>query len=352
VLGLKPKRGKRPIAHRLKPKAIEGHLIFQFSLAYLSILEFLHYFYFMKRDDSLWKAILEDVFDDLLAFFYPNSLDLFDFDKGFEFLDKELDDLFPREESESIRYVDKLVKVTLKDGNEKWFLVHIEVQGYRDKTFEERMFTYYYRIKDKYQREITAWAILTDQFKSYKPVAFKSDFLGTSLTYHFNTFKILEQDQKILESSNNPFAIVVLTVHLALKAKKLDQNQLIDLKMAIVRNLLRKGIPKKKIDALLNFIQYYVRLNPSSNIIFKNKLQELTGKTYPMGIEQFLLERERKIGEKKGIEKGIDLGIEKAMKKAILNGYNKGLSIAMICNINELSEEYVLKVLRENGRID
>jgi hypothetical protein len=32
----------------------------------------------------------------------------------------------------------------------------------------------------------------------------------------------------------------------------------------------------------------------------------VTGKTYPMGIEQFLLERERKIGEKKGIEKGIE----------------------------------------------
>ncbi len=73
-------------------------------------------------------------------------------------------------------------------------------------------------------------------------------------------------------------------------------------------------------------------------------MEKITGKSNPMGIEQFLLERERKIGEKKGI----DLGFEKAMKKAILNGYDKGLSIAMICNINELSEEYVLKVLRDN----
>jgi predicted transposase/invertase (TIGR01784 family) len=310
----------------------------------------------MKRDDSLWKAILEDVFDDFLTFFHPNALDLFDFSKGFEFLDKELDDLFPRDESESIKYVDKLVRVHLKDGMDHWILVHIEVQGYKDKSFEERMFTYYYRIKDRYQREITAWAILTDPFISYKPTLFTSNFLGTSLNYQFNTYKILEQDPKSLEANDNPFAIVVLTVLLALKAKKLDQNHLIYLKMDIVKNLLKKGILKKKINALLNFIQYYLRLNPSSNIIFKNKLEEVTGKTYPMGIEQFLLERERKIGEKKGIEKGIDLGIdlgiEKAMKKAILNGYDKGLSIAMICNINELTEEYVLKVLRENGRID
>jgi predicted transposase YdaD len=147
------------------------------------------------------------------------------------------------------------VKVYLKNGVEQWILVHIEVQGYKDKSFEERMFTYYYRIKDKYQKEITAWAILTDPFIDYKPNEFTSNFLGTSLSYQFNSYKILEQDQKSLESSKNPFAIVVLTVLLALKAKKLDQNQLIDLKMDIVRNLLRKGIPKKKIDALLNFIQ-------------------------------------------------------------------------------------------------
>ena len=76
------------------------------------------YLHFMKRDDSLWKAILEDVFDDFLTFFYPDASDLFDFGKGFEFLDKELDDLFPREESESVKYVDKLVKVALTDGLE------------------------------------------------------------------------------------------------------------------------------------------------------------------------------------------------------------------------------------------
>lgn len=274
-------------------------------------------------------------------------MDIFDFDKGFEFLDKELDDIFPKSESASVRYVDKLVKVYMKNGVERWFLVHVEVQGYKDQDFEERMFTYYYRIKDKYQRNITAWAILTDQHIKYQPKEYISSFLGTSLTYQFSTYKILDQDPKVLEESDNPFAIVILTVLLAIRAKNLDESNLIHLKLQIVKNLLKKGFVKKKITALLNFIQYYVRLNPESNIIYDKKLEEVTGKTYPMGIEQFLLERERKIGEKKGIEKGI----EKALKKAVLNGYDKGLSIAMLCNINELSEEYVLKVLRDNGKM-
>ncbi len=100
----------------------------------------------MKRDDLLWKAILEDIFDDFLRFFYKEAEQLFDISKGFEFLDKELEELFPIDEGSDIRYVDKLVKVYLNDGQEKWILVHVEVQGYRDSNFEERMFTYYYRL--------------------------------------------------------------------------------------------------------------------------------------------------------------------------------------------------------------
>jgi hypothetical protein len=137
----------------------------------------------MKRDDTLWKAILEDVFEDFLRFFYPNADEIFDIERGFEFLDKELEDLFPEMEHENIRYVDKLVKVWLKDGTEEWILIHIEVQGTAQKLFEERMFTYFYRIRDKYKRKITAWAILTDRNKKFLPKEYIETYLGTKLTY-------------------------------------------------------------------------------------------------------------------------------------------------------------------------
>ncbi|TAM96844.1 MAG: hypothetical protein EPN39_12730 [Chitinophagaceae bacterium] len=53
----------------------------------------------MKRDDTLWKGILENLFDDFLRFFFPDADDLFDMKKGFEFLDKELEQLFPAPEN-------------------------------------------------------------------------------------------------------------------------------------------------------------------------------------------------------------------------------------------------------------
>jgi hypothetical protein len=33
----------------------------------------------MQKNDLLWKSILEDVFEDFLTFFYPESAQIFDF---------------------------------------------------------------------------------------------------------------------------------------------------------------------------------------------------------------------------------------------------------------------------------
>ena len=40
-----------------------------------------------------------------------------------------------------------------------------------------------------------------------------------------------------------------------------------------------------------------------------------------MGIVEFVLERERRLGEKKGIEKGLERGIEKGIEQGIEKGH-------------------------------
>ena len=134
----------------------------------------------MKRDDALWKGLIEDLADDFLKFFFPNAEEIFDLNRKISFLDKELEQLFPNTQDEfNPKYVDKLMKVYTKSGKEEWVLVHVEVQGSYDKTFAKRMFTYYYRILDKYDKEITALAILTDKNKSFHPMVYKKEFLDT-----------------------------------------------------------------------------------------------------------------------------------------------------------------------------
>jgi hypothetical protein len=43
-----------------------------------------------RRDDMLWKGVLDEVIDDLIQFFFPRARRVYDMKRGFEFLDKEL----------------------------------------------------------------------------------------------------------------------------------------------------------------------------------------------------------------------------------------------------------------------
>jgi len=45
-------------------------------------------FYMRRKDDMLWKGILEEVFEDFMQFFFPHARKLYDIKRGFEFLDK------------------------------------------------------------------------------------------------------------------------------------------------------------------------------------------------------------------------------------------------------------------------
>ena len=120
-----------------------------------------------RVDDPLWKSILEQTFSHFLRFIFPNADAVFDLSKPFDYLDKEFEQLFPPESNgKGVRYVDKLVKVFLKDGREQFILCHVEIQSNKGRgDLAERMFRYFYRISDRYKVPITAIAILADDTK-------------------------------------------------------------------------------------------------------------------------------------------------------------------------------------------
>ncbi|MFI5138453.1 MAG: hypothetical protein ACHQIM_11565 [Sphingobacteriales bacterium] len=289
----------------------------------------------MKRNDLLWKAALEDLSDDFLRFFYPDADKLFDLDKEFEYLDKELEQLFPPEDDNfAPRYVDKLVKVFTRNGQEEWILIHVEVQGYTDQDFAKRMFQYYYRILDKYDKPITAFAIFADTNKSFHPKYYEREFLGTKVYYAFNTYKIIDQDDAKLEASNNPFAMAVLTAKLSLSRPALKDQQLLDLTFDLAKRLLTKQIPKEKIRILMNFLRHYMRFENEEIIAkFEQEISILTERSSTMGIEEFLLDQAKKEGKKEGRKEERD----DVIKETALKLKKSGLDIALIANIMGLS---------------
>jgi predicted transposase/invertase (TIGR01784 family) len=299
----------------------------------------------MNQDDLLWKGIIEDMPVFFVELFLPDAAQVLDLDRGFEFLDKELEELFPEETAKHPRFVDKLLKAYTKDGREEWILIHIEVQGYRDKDFARRMFTYFYRLLDRYNKPVTALAIFTDDKKNFRPNSFEYHFLGTSQVYTFNTYKVIDQDETLLANHSNPFAMVVLTVLLAIKNKKGSDETLINLKLKLFRMLISRQMEKSTMRALLTFLKLYVHFaNPDSYRIFEQETLLITNDITTMGIEQLVLKRERQEGREEGIEKGINLKARETAKKLIIRGFENE-EIAEITGLTVDEVEAIRKVM-------
>ncbi len=76
--------------------------------------------------DTPWKDVLEIYFEDFVSFFFPQAHAGIDWNQGFEFLDKELQQVV-RDAELGKRLVDKLVKIYRLAGEETWVLIHIEI---------------------------------------------------------------------------------------------------------------------------------------------------------------------------------------------------------------------------------
>ncbi|SDC47693.1 RpnC/YadD family protein [Niabella drilacis] len=259
----------------------------------------------MRFDDSLWKGILEDLFADFLRFFFTNADQIFDMKREFVYLDKEMAQIAVEAATESPKYVDKLVKVFTREGNEQWILVHVEVQGYVDNQFEERMYRYYYRIFDRYRQRITAIVLLTDRNKKFYPKEYRCEFLGTAVHFCFNSYKIIAQDAETLLKSSNPFAFVILTTLLALQRSRLTDKALFDLKTALVRRLLEQKFSRAVIKGIFYFIRNYVVFaNRENNNKFDEEIDSITQKSRHMGIVEMIRERETQEILQKGRTEG------------------------------------------------
>src|SRR5436309_2988805 len=93
--------------------------------------------------DSPWKEALQHFLAPFLALCFPRIHELIDWQRGYESLDKELQQIV-RNARTGRRLADKLFKVWRKDGREAWLLIHIEVQARPEKAFPERMYIYNY----------------------------------------------------------------------------------------------------------------------------------------------------------------------------------------------------------------
>ena len=124
-------------------------------------------------------------------------------------MDKELEKVI-RQAAVTEQYVDKLVKVHRKSGDETWVLLHIDVQSQHETEFSTRMFEYNYRIYDRYKKPVVTLVIYGDESRSWRPKAYWRELWGFELKMKFPSVKLLDYNLDELVQSPNPFAVVVL----------------------------------------------------------------------------------------------------------------------------------------------
>ena len=210
--------------------------------------------------DSPWKDILEAYFQQAIEFFFPKTAAIINWQVPHEFLDKEFQAI-SNDAEQGKRYADKLVKVRCLNGEEKWLYIHVEVQGQPEEEFALRMFTYNFRIFDRYKQSAISLAILCDSDKKWHPNTYSFSYDDTVLYFKFGTVKLLKYQRrwKELEASNNVFATVVMA-HLRTQQTLKEAKQRKHWKFSLIRRLYDLGLSEQDIRKLYKFIDWVMIL--------------------------------------------------------------------------------------------
>lgn len=267
--------------------------------------------------DSPWKDVIERYFQDFIQFFFPQAHGEIEWSRGFEFLDKELQQVV-RDAELGRRLADKLVKVWRTGGEEAWVLIHLEVQSQEETNFSERMFVYHYRIYDRYKRSVASLAVLGDQRESWRPNQFGYELWGSEVRFRFPVVKLLDYQQwSALEANSNPFATVVMA-HLKAQETRADRSRRFEWKLALTRRLYERRFSREDVINLFQFIDWVMSLP-----------EELEQEFW---IEVIHLEEEQRMPyitsvERIGRQKGLEQGRFEGIREGLLEGISLGLEL-------------------------
>ncbi|WP_158701720.1 hypothetical protein [Lentibacillus sp. Marseille-P4043] len=322
--------------------------------------------YQVKRPDydALWKKLIEELFEEFMLFFAADLYEQIDFSKMPDFLKQELyKEIIQEKKGRMI--ADQIVKVYLKSGEEKWILVHVEVQGKEEDDFGKRMFRYFYRIYDRFDREVYAIALLTEQQAQNQTNGFHYNFYGTKIDYTYNIYHFKESNIEKLEQSANPFAAAVIAGIYANKSKTNASKRYTFKRKLMIQTLQKFTSQQEKsrtyLSALFYFIDYLLQVPKEYSQQLKNDIIPYLGKEVAQKMRAEKTDTSQTLAEifeemkREGIEEGRKEGKEDGRKegrkdsliKVVRKLVKKGFTNDEIAEITELGTGEIAE-LRES----
>ncbi len=279
--------------------------------------------------DSPWKEALEHAFPEFMAFYFPEAYAQIDWAQGHAFKNTELRQVV-RDAELGKRFADTLVQVTLEDGEPHWIYIHIEVQGQRDTDFARRMFTYNYRLFDRYARPIASFAVLADEGEGWRPDSYGFEVLGCRHTLEFPVVKLTDYADRAeaLGANSNPFALVT-AAHLRTRQTKGDPQARYRAKLDLVRLLYRQGWDRQRILDLFAVLDWMMRLPDALEQRLWQDIEAIEGGTdmpYVTSVERLAIRR------------GMQQGLEQGLEQGRLEGKIEGLERLLVKRFGPLDE--------------
>lgn len=220
----------------------------------------------MIDHDRLFKELLTTFFVEFLDLFFPQVLGYLDQD-SLTFLDKEIfTDVTAGEKYES----DLIVQAKFQ-GQDTYFLLHVEAQASAQSRFNQRMFHYFARLHAKFDLPVYPIVIFSYD-RPFKPAQ-------QEYCVNFPDFSVLQFNYRVLQLNQlhwRDFLTQSNPVASALMAKmQIAPGDRPKVKAECLRLLVTLKLDPARMQLISGFVDTYLTLTPAEESVFQSTIAEL-----------------------------------------------------------------------------
>jgi F0F1-type ATP synthase membrane subunit b/b' len=243
--------------------------------------------------DGNWKEFLHFCLKDFLQFRFRRLYRVIDWSKPPVFLEQELR-LALKKVLKGKKISDLLVKVWLKNGEEKYLLIHLEVQSYFDSQIAKRVYEYHSLISINLGIEGVETIVLYagDEHPKQYNRYFKR-VVETTLDFRFATLRVTDEREQKLLHSRNPAALALLANLWTLKSKK-DLRKRLYYKEQIFLKLRELHFPQDVFQEIFIFVKNLMVLSDSIEKSLMSKVIPVERSNSPLPFRVLKSKRENR----------------------------------------------------------
>ena len=218
--------------------------------------------------DRMFKELLETFFAEFMKLFFIEASQAIDF-SHIRFMQQEIfTDVTAGEKHE----VDILVETRLKE-DPGLILIHVEPQAYVQRNFNQRMFVYFSRLFEKYQRKILPIVVFSYDQTRDEPDRFELGFpLLPVLSFNFYKLELRKLHWREYMYSDNPIAAALLS------KMGFSPEEKVQVKIEFMRMLARMKLDPARMVLLGGFFETYLKLNHLEEEEYCRELDKLDRK--------------------------------------------------------------------------